>query len=576
MELLGTTLTSTYARPKPTPTNFLPAISTMASSYKNRFPHYTLSHSLTLPWRPSTYYKVASNTPMLAPLSKSAPGLNPAQILSFPANRTALFTRYTPDDWHKSNLNNYRESESSRRSAERLRVDTSRLIQERDQKTRKVQTDTSKDLGERVNDIAFWKSEINHEIDQMIGETNALSEVKRRLERALAETEGPLQVAQECLYHREKRMSIDLVHDDVEKQLLQEVDSIKSCQERMRRHLDKTGAQLASNRAAQHELERDISDKQAAYRIDDKCQNLRNTSDGIGYYRGVERIDATIFFSPDYRQTDTLCTQFDGAVAKLVCSFSIQCPCDSRVLKHPKLLVGIESISVPDTWAKFSDDNILRSQSERVASAKLREDVESLLNATSNEMWNQFNLVNVSFTNRISDTADAKNKLQSHLAKTLQEIFQTEMTIDAIKKAIKDKMAPLKVAQTRLDERTRRPNVELCRDIAQLRLVQEVHEIDDTIQVLQQRLREAEDTLQMLVHTKANLEHDLSIKANSLFIDQEKCMGMRKSFPSTPRLYKEKLMNEDRFREKVDYREQRQMGLQPERQVDDDEEDDDQ
>ncbi|XP_068120204.1 tektin-3 [Hyperolius riggenbachi] len=486
MEILGSTLTSTYARPRPTPTNFLPAISTMASSYKNRFPHYTLSHSLSLPWRPSTYYKVASTTPTLAPLTKSAPGLSPAQILPFAANRTALFTRYSPDDWYKSNESNYRESESSRRSAERLRVDTSRLIQEKDQKTRRVQSDTSKDLGERANDISFWKSEIIHEIDQMIGETNALSEIKRRLERALTETEGPLQVAQECLYHREKRMSIDLVHDDVEKQLLQEVDSIKSCQERMRRHLDRIVAQLASNRAAQHELERDISDKQTAFRIDDKCQNLRNTSDGIGYYRGVERIDATI--------------------------------------------------SIPDTWAKFTDDNILRSQSERAASAKLREDVENLLNVTSNEMWSQFNRVNVTFTNRISETADAKNKLQSHLAKTLQEIFQTEMTIEAIKKAIKDKMAPMKVAQTRLDERTRRPNVELCRDSAQLRLVHEVQEIDDTIQVLQHRLRDAEDTLQMLVHTKANLEHDLSIKANSLFIDQEKCMGMRKSFPSTPRL----------------------------------------
>ena len=28
------------------------------------------------------------------------------------------------------------------------------------------------------------------------------------------------QVAQECLYHREKRMSIDLVHDGVEKDLI--------------------------------------------------------------------------------------------------------------------------------------------------------------------------------------------------------------------------------------------------------------------------------------------------------------------------------------------------------------------
>lgn len=29
-----------------------------------------------------------------------------------------------------------------------------------------------------------------------------------------------LQVAQECLYHRERRQGIDLVHDDVEKNLL--------------------------------------------------------------------------------------------------------------------------------------------------------------------------------------------------------------------------------------------------------------------------------------------------------------------------------------------------------------------
>jgi len=94
----------------------------------------------------------------------------------------------------------------------------------------------------------------------------------------------------------------------------------------------------------------------------------------------------------------------------------------------------------------------------------------------------------------------------------------------------------MRVAQTRLDERTRRPNVELCRDPSQLRLVTEVSTIDTTIITLKNRLREAEDTLQGLVHTKAQLEHDLSVKANSLFIDQEKCMGMRKTFPTTPRL----------------------------------------
>ncbi|KAM6050221.1 tektin-3 isoform 1-T3 [Theristicus caerulescens] len=486
MGLVGCPLTATCAHPRSTPTKFLPAISTMASSYKNRFPHYPLPQSFSLPWMPRAYYKTAAINPTLAPFSKSSQGLTPSKTLPFVSNRTTLFTRYTPDDWYKSNLTNYKESETSRQNAERLRVNTSRMIQDKYQQTKKTQVESTKNLGERVNDIEFWKSELCHELDEMIGETNALTDMKKRLERALAETEAPLQVAQECLLHREKRMGIDLVHDDVEKQLFTEADVIRSCQERMQRYLDKAKAQLASNRAAQHELERDLVNKQAAHRIDDKCHHLRNTSNGISYYRGVEQVDATI--------------------------------------------------SVPESWAKFTDDNILRSQGERAASAKLRDNIENLLVMTANEMWHQFNRVNVAFTNRIAEVADAKSKIQTHLAKTLQEIFQIEMNIEAIRKAIRDKGPPLKVAQTRLDERTRRPNVELCRDTAQLRLVNEVHEIDETIQSLQQRLSDAEDMLQMLVHAKSVLEHDLAVKANSLFIDQEKCMGMRKTFPSTARL----------------------------------------
>ncbi|XP_032354733.1 tektin-3 [Camelus ferus] len=486
MEPLGSTLTATYAHPRPTPASFLPAVSTRASSYRDRFPHSNLTHSPSLPWRPSTYYRAAANSPALEPYCARSQRASQSAMLPFVSSRTTLLTRYTPDDWYRSNVTNCLESSTSRHNSERLRVDTSRLIQDKYQQTRKTQADSTQNLGERVNDIGFWKSEITHELDAMIGETNELTDVKKKLERALMETEAPLQVARECLFHREKRMGIDLVHDEVETELLTEVDIILCCQERMKMHLDKAIAQLAANRASQHELEKDLSDKQAAYRIDDKCHHLRNTSDGVSFFRGVERVDATV--------------------------------------------------SVPESWAKFTDDSILRSQSERAASAKLRDDIQNLLVVTANEMWNQFNKVNLAFTSRIAETADAKNKTQIHLAKTLQEIFQTEMTIESVRKAIRDKSAFLKVAQTRLDERTRRPNIELCRDMAQLRLVSEVHEVDDTIQTLQQRLRDAEDTLQSLVHTKATLEHDLAVKANTLYIDQEKCMSMRKSFPSTLRL----------------------------------------
>lgn len=115
----------------------------------------------------------------------------------YPSNRTILSTRFTPEEWYKSNQNNYRESESSRKSAERLRRDTIRLMQDKEQLTRRTQENSSKNIGERLNNIVFWKSELTHEIENMITEIAALTEVKRRLERALAETEGPLQVSVE-------------------------------------------------------------------------------------------------------------------------------------------------------------------------------------------------------------------------------------------------------------------------------------------------------------------------------------------------------------------------------------------
>lgn len=190
MELMGSTLTSTYTRPKTG--HFLPAISTTAPSHRSAPPAPAVSPSLGL-WRSSNAYQ----SPTLSCVPRESLELVRAKTVFYPSNRTVLATRYSPDDWYRSNQNHYRESESSRKSAERLRRDTVRLIQDKNQLTRRTQENSSKDIGERLNSIVFWKSELSHELDNMATETAALGEVKRRLERALAETEGPLQVRAE-------------------------------------------------------------------------------------------------------------------------------------------------------------------------------------------------------------------------------------------------------------------------------------------------------------------------------------------------------------------------------------------
>ncbi|XP_048729260.1 tektin-3-like isoform X1 [Ostrea edulis] len=400
--------------------------------------------------------------------------------------RNAVYSRYSTNDWGMSNSMNFSLSDKERSFAERLRADAWRAVKETDSRTRNRQNDITKKLGERVYDIAFWKSELNNEVNAMATEIENLKEYRRTLEKALGDTANPLHIAEECLMHREKRQGIDLVHDDVERTLIREVDIIKKCQAKMKKVLDKAYVQLKMNRAAQHAMEIDAKDKHHAQGLDDRMQQLRNTSSGIGYYPGIESIDNTI--------------------------------------------------TIPDSWVRYTQENIARSQKERAASERLRGEIDSTLRACANEMWNQFNGVNNAFNTRVRETTDARNKLQAHLQRTMQEIFDMEKNIELLRKAIQDKEMPMKVAQTRLDERTRRINVELCNDPVMKSLQREVNEIRESVRILKERLKASELSLARLMKTKATLEHDIGVKDNTVKIDTSYCMGMRKGFPMDPKI----------------------------------------
>lgn len=400
--------------------------------------------------------------------------------------RNTIYSRYTPNDWSLSNQMNFSLSDKERAFGERLRADAWRAMKETDARTRNRQNDVTKKLGERVYDIAFWKSELNMEVNSMATEIENLKEYRRTCEKAYSDTANPLQIAEECLMHREKRHGIDLVNDDVEKCLVREVNVIKKCQMKMKKVLDKAQVQLKMNRSAQHALEIDAKDKHHAQGLDDRMQAIRNGSAGIGYYPGIESIDNTI--------------------------------------------------TIPESWARYTQENIARSQKERASSERLRGEIDSTLRQCANDMWNMFNTVNNSFNARIRETTDARNRLQAHLQRTMAEIFDMEKNIELLRKAIQDKEHPMKVSQSRLDERTRRINVELCNDPVMKSLQREVSEIRESVRLLKERLKASELSLARLMKTKATLEHDISVKENSLRIDSSYCMGMRKGFPMDPKV----------------------------------------
>ena len=181
--------------------------------------------------------------------------------LIFPAARNALYTRYTPKDWYQIQMSNYLSSDKARSAAERLRADAARFAREKEDEARRNQSESDKKLGERINDIEFWKQELEKEKNKLSKQINSVECKRREVEKQLHDTENQLKVAQENLYEREKRQGIDVVHDNVERELIREIDTIKNAQAKLRNAMERLHTQNSLNRAALHELELDSGDK---------------------------------------------------------------------------------------------------------------------------------------------------------------------------------------------------------------------------------------------------------------------------------------------------------------------------
>ena len=102
-----------------------------------------------------------------------------------------------------------------------------------------------------------------------------------------------------------------------------------------------------------------------------------------------------------------------------------------------------------------------------------------------------------------------------------------EGNIADLEAAIRAKSGPLKLAHTRLEIRSQRPNKELVRDPVQYGLTAEVKEISESIQHLDEMTAESRKALKGLVKNQLTLEDDIVIKAKSLHVDRDLCMGRR-------------------------------------------------
>ncbi|NXH23132.1 TEKT4 protein, partial [Bucco capensis] len=423
--------------------------------------------SVTASELPIKAYEVALNT-----------GPDSSSGLATAGFRTA---KYLPVEWHQSNSELYHKAFSGCELSEQGRGEAKELAHHAAVTSQRAQQASTAALGLRLKDMLFCKSELQKMIEDLDAETKLLAAQKLRLERALDATELPYAIATDNLQCRERRQPPDLVNDEVERELLKEVELIRNVQELLKRTVMHACNQMRLNRDHKEICEADWSDKVETYSIDDQCGRYSNQSTNIQF--------------------------------------------------HPSSVKLEESASTQETWARFTHENLERAERQKLASINLRALIDSILQDVSQDLRRQWDVVQQAFAQRCEELHDAKHKLEHHLRKVLQEIGAQEALIAALKQAITDQETPMKVAQTRLYDRSFRPNIELCRDEAQFRLINEVEELTETIESLKNKLLASEQTLRNLEDTRMNVEKEIAVKTNSLFIDKHKCLAHRAHYP---------------------------------------------
>ncbi|XP_015514892.2 tektin-1 [Neodiprion pinetum] len=389
-------------------------------------------------------------------------------------------SRFTLDEWYVNNRHRYRCSETQQQLAERLLAECDRIRTLTEESARSNKEEVDYRLEEKVKDIEFRKKELLNVRKEVLHEVDALGIYKERLMDALSSVKcNALVICQKCLIVREHRLGIDLARDDVERELRKECEVIRGAEDLLVRTLEQTHEQTRRLKATLYYMDHDLEDKDNNLRIDRHNRTLTDTSLNLALYHGNARLDPS-------------------------------------------------SITLSE-WEMQTNTNIVKASKEINSARPLRCYIDTILKQIIDDLNVQKQATDEAFRSRIDETKSVKMKLELQHSEIMRQANEMTRNITRLEKSIAEKEKYMALAHTRLGNRCQRPGLELCRDMVETSLVEEVYDLRGNVSMLQRMFNEAQASLRYLLRTQIQLEEDINVKANTLKIDEVDCMTLRQS-----------------------------------------------
>ncbi|XP_029086591.1 tektin-2 [Monodon monoceros] len=385
--------------------------------------------------------------------------------------------RFQLPDWHTNSYLLSTNAERQRDASHQIRQEAQVLCNETNNQTIWDEHDNRTRLAERIDTVNRWKEMLDKCLTDLDAEIDALTQMKESAEQNLQAKNLPLDVAIECLTLRESRRDIDVVKDPVEEELHKEVEVTEATKKALQQKISQAFEKLCLLQEVRQQLNSDHRGKMETVDIDRGCFSLN--------------------------------------------------------LKSPNISLKINPTRVPNgsttlqQWDDCSQFNKNRAEAEMKGAIELREAIALTIAKTNNELEAQRVATEFAFRKRLWEMEKVYRELKWQEKNTLEEIAELQEDIRHLEEDLRRKLQNLKLCHTRLETRTYRPNVELCRDQAQCGLTEEAQQLEATTAALKQKLAQAQDALDALYQHLARLQADIACKANSMLLDT-KCMDTRR------------------------------------------------
>jgi tektin-1 len=381
--------------------------------------------------------------------------------------------------WNSTNIRSNQLAETERLSAERILQETKELITETKVKTRQDAKEVETRFRQRVGDIDFWKSELEKKLSNLKDTLEEADEQKSRVDQALLSLQEPLAASEKCLANRAQRQGVDKVDDNVHKHLNLEVETIKNSQVLLRQTQMQIAEEVRQLQKTKYIIDKDLEDKSAAMDIDKTTSTLKVS--GPDKKKGVTKYAA---------------------------------PPQANIYS-------------PADWQEYSEHNLGVANGQINSAINLKSTSDGILAHITSHLRSQKDLTDRAFGRRITEVKQAKNLLEEQLAETTIKIGQMEESVESLNKALLSKQGPLATCQLRIQQRKQRPNIELVLDDVDVQLQNEAANLIDSINKLEAHLAKARNCYASLQKSRLELEAQISVKTQSIYIDEVKCVTTR-------------------------------------------------